>query len=207
MKQAISSEVHDGRPHAIGFFHDLRQCVTTGLLLSQVVGVEDLENEAQVRLATIHRVFDQIRDLINSEVGEPGPRWTKLDLPEIVDECVRIARFTPELRIDATLAKTATAYGDPILMRRAVSNLLDNAARATGPSGHITVIVSEARDGSTVEITDDGVGFGGAPRGSGQGMAIVATAVRACRGRLEIVSGPAPGTTVRLVLPKCAVAS
>jgi signal transduction histidine kinase len=205
MKRAISRgvEAQVVQQRSRGFLHDLRQCVATGLLLSE----DARENEARVRLATLHRVFEQIRSLINAEVDEPGPRWTKLDLPEIVGECVRLALVTPELEIDASLPTSAAAYGDPVLLRRAISNILDNAARAAGPAGRIRVAVFEAGAESTVEITDDGVGFGRAPRGSGQGMFVVASAVRACRGRLEIVSGPAPGTTVRLVLPKCAVAS
>jgi signal transduction histidine kinase len=207
MKQAIATGVEDPGPDASAFFHDLRQCVATGLLLSQVTDAEDLENEAQVRLATIHRVFEQIRGLINAEAGDSGPRWSRLDLAEIVDECVRIARFTPEVKIDATLAEGAAAYGDPVLLRRAVTNLLDNAARATGSSGHVHVVVSENTGGSSVEVTDDGVGFGRAPRGSGQGLAVVAAAVDACHGRLEIASGPGRGTTVRLTLPTSAVAS
>jgi len=207
MKQAIANGAAARGTQPNGFFHDLRQCVATGLLLSQVTDAEDLENEAQVRLATIHRVFEQIRGLINSEDGEPGPRWTKLDLAEIVDECVRIARFRPEIEIEATLTKGAAAYGDPVLLRRAVTNLLDNAARATGATGHVSVVVSETSSGSSVEVTDDGVGFGRTPRGSGQGLGVVAAAVRACRGRLDITSGPGPGTTVRLTLPKGAVAS
>jgi signal transduction histidine kinase len=186
--------------------HDLRQCVATGLLLSESARIEDLENEAHVRLATLHRLFEQIRRLINAEVDDPGPRWTRLNLPDIVDECVRLAVVSPELEI-ASLPPSAAAYGDPVLLRRAITNILDNAARAAGPAGRITVSVFEAGEDSTVEITDDGVGFGRAPRGSGQGLAVIASAVRACRGRLEIVSGPAPGTTVRLVLPKWAVAS
>ena len=207
MKQAITSEIRNPAEKANGFFHDLRQCVATGLLLSQVIDAEDLENEAQVRLATIHRVFEQIRGLINAEDGEPAPRWTKLDLPEIVEECVRIARFTREVTINATITKSAAAYGDPVLLRRAVTNLLDNAARAVAPAGQVSVVVAATRNGSTVEVSDDGVGFGTAPRGSGQGLTVVANAVRACRGRLEIVSGPEPGTTVRLILPTYAVAS
>jgi signal transduction histidine kinase len=206
MKQLIVNALDARQPRTSGFFHDLRQCVATGLLLSHVIDAEDMENEAQVRLATIRRVFEQIRGLVDAEDGEPGPRWTKLDLSKIVDECVRIAHFMPEVTITATLAKGAAAYGDPVLLSRAVTNLLDNAARAAGPAGQVNVLVSETGTGSTVEVSDDGVGFGRAPRGSGQGLAVVAAAVRACRGRLEILSGPGPGTKVRLLLPTCAVA-
>ena len=61
------------------FCHDLRQHVASGLLLSQLVEDGDLENEAHVRLATIHKLFDDMKQLINAEVGTAGPRrikWT-----------------------------------------------------------------------------------------------------------------------------------
>jgi signal transduction histidine kinase len=208
MKQTVSNGVEKrSRQPRSAFIHDLRQCLATGLLLSEPPGADDLENEAQARLTTIHRLFEQIRDLVNAEVDDQGTRWTKLDLPGIVDECVRLAPAAPGLEIDASLPSSAAAYGDPVLLHRAISNILDNAARAAGPAGRIRVTVCETGDMSTVEVIDDGVGFGRAAHGTGQGMAVIASAVRACRGRLEILSGPGPGTTVRLVLPKHAVAS
>jgi len=52
-----------------------------------------------------------------------------------------------------------------------------------------------------VEVTDDGHGFGQIESGSGHGLSIVSAAVRASNGRLEISSGPGPGTRVRIVMP------
>jgi signal transduction histidine kinase len=210
MKQTVSNGVEKRlrQPRSTTFIHDLRQCVATGLLLSEEVrGTEGPESEAQIRLTTLHRLFEQMRNLIDTEVDDSGTRWTKLDLPGIVGECVRLAPTAPRLEIDASLPSSAAAYGDPVLLHRAISNILDNAARAAGPAGRIRVIVREIGDESIVEVTDDGVGFGRASYGTGQGMTVIASAVRACRGRLEILSGPEPGTTVRLVLPKHAVAS
>jgi signal transduction histidine kinase len=189
-------------PRLNRFCHDLRQHVATGLLLSQIAEDGDLENEAHVRLATIHKLFEDMKHLINAEVGTPGPRHVEVDLNEMVCDCVRIARVRSNLEIETRFAPSATAYGDPPLLRRAVTNVLDNAARAAGERGRVDVVVRESGEKSVIEVTDDGVGFGCAPRGSGHGMSVVALALHACHGRLEIVSGPAPGTTVRLVMPR-----
>jgi signal transduction histidine kinase len=187
------------------FCHDLRQYVATGLLMT---GVEDGDpgSEADVRLATIHTLFRQIGLLIDAEVGDTGRRRTSIDLPEIIGDCVQVARGR-DVEIHARVAPSATAFGDPVLLRRAVTNVLDNAVRAEGGHGCICVEVSVAGDESIIEVTDDGVGFGRGPHGTGQGMSIVALAVETCDGRLEIASGPAPGTTVRMVLPRNGVAS
>jgi signal transduction histidine kinase len=61
--------------------------------------------------------------------------------------------------------------------------------------------VRRAAGGAVVEVTDDGDGFGRIPSVSGQGMSIVDQALRTCHGRLEITSGPGPGTTVRMLIP------
>jgi signal transduction histidine kinase len=50
-------------------------------------------------------------------------------------------------------------------------------------------------------VADEGAGFGRISAGTGQGLHVVDSAVRASRGRLVISSGPGPGTTVRLTLP------
>jgi len=186
--------------------HDLRQYVAAGLVLSQVADAGEPQNDAPVRLSTIHTLFDQIGLLVNA-IGETRPSRTEVHLLEIIDECVQIARATLGLEIDARIAPTATAFGDPVLLRRAVTNVLDNAARAVGENGTIDVLVSDSGDECVIEVTDDGLGFGQTPRGSGQGMSVVASAVFACHGRLELVCGPARGTTIRMVLPSSRVAS
>jgi len=187
------------------FCHDVRQHVVIGLLMSRVED-GDPSSEAHVRLATLHTLFQQIGLLIDAEDGDTGPRRTRIDLPEIIGDCVQVARGR-DAEIHARVTPRATAFGDPILLRRAVANILDNAVRAAGAHGNICVRVSEEGDESLIEVTDDGVGFGRGPRGTGQGMSIVALAVEACDGRLEIASGPAAGTTVRMILPRSGVAS
>ena len=55
---------------------------------------------------------------------------------------------------------------------------------------------------AVVEVSDDGPGFGRIEHGTGQGLSVISSAVRACDGRLEITSGPGPGTAVRVTLPR-----
>jgi signal transduction histidine kinase len=186
--------------------HDLRQYVAAGLALSQVADAGERADDAPVQLATIHTLFDQIGLLVDA-IGETCPPRTEVRLQKIVEDCVKIARATVDIEIKARVAPTATAFGDPVLVRRALTNLLDNAAHAVDENGTIDVIVSDSGDECVIEVTDDGLGFGLAPHGSGQGLAVVTRAVCACHGRLELVSGPAQGTTIRMALPSSRVGS
>jgi signal transduction histidine kinase len=181
--------------------HDLRQYVSAGLLLAQMPGDELLDSGVRERLETISQLFRHISDLVGARDDGGIHRELVTDLVELVDDCVRVVRLTREVAVVTELAGDAKVYGDPVMLRRAVANVLDNASRAAGTGGSVHVRVSQESDVSSVEICDDGLGFGHIPSVNGHGLSIVDTALRACQGRLEISSGPGPGTTVRMSIP------
>jgi signal transduction histidine kinase len=181
--------------------HDLRQYVAAGLLLSRLPEDGRLEVEPTERLQEITHIFEQLQELIATEVSDARTKPTRLNLRELVVGCVGVAQVNHRARIVTNMDAATPAFGDRVLLRRAVLNVLDNAARATEPHRTVTVTVGQAEAMSFVEVTDGGPGFGNGTRGSGHGMSIVTSAVHACHGRLDISSGPGPGTTVRLSIP------
>ena len=181
--------------------HDLRQYAAAGLLAADMPGDECLDEAVRRRLHTIHQMFSSIQDLVAVHTGAIRSTECVVDLGNLVRECVNLAELNHAVPVVLECADPVQVLADPAVLRRAVANVLDNAARATGPGGTVTVRVRTGQGISSVEVADEGLGFGHVPPGTGQGMSIVDMAVRACRGRLEIVSGPGPGTTVRLVLP------
>jgi signal transduction histidine kinase len=144
-----------------------------------------------------------MRELTATPVApaEPSARGCTVDLVELVDECVSYVRMTHDVPLHVSADGPVEALVDPVMLRRAVNNVLDNATRAAGATGRVRVRVDRLRTQAIVEVTDDGDGFGRIPSISGQGMSVVDQALRACHGRLEISSGPGPGTTVRLLIP------
>jgi signal transduction histidine kinase len=180
--------------------HDLRQYVAAGVLLTRLPGDELLDEGTQQRLERLRSLFLGMHELTAAPTVPTGAAWT-LDLVQLVDECVSFVRMTHKVPLDLHSDGPATAYGDPVLLRRAVTNVLDNATRAAGESGHVKVRVDSLPGESLVEIADDGEGFGQIPTVTGEGLSIVDKALRACHGRLEISSGPGPGTTVRMLIP------
>jgi signal transduction histidine kinase len=181
--------------------HDLRQYAAAGLLLSRMPGDDDLSEEVRHRLDLIHQQFATMAQLMARESDALREKEWVLDLVKLVDECVKVVQLTHCVSVETEVAAGATAFGDPALLRRAVTNLLDNASRAAGRGGKVRVQVDGDECVTWLEVSDEGAGFGRITSGTGQGLQVVDSAVRASRGRLMISSGPGPGTTVRMTLP------
>jgi signal transduction histidine kinase len=125
----------------------------------------------------------------------------------------RAAEYGRTIRVDAPDGLVVTA--DPLRMRQALGNLVDNAMRHGG--GDIALSARADAEGVEIDVRDQGPGF--APElaeraferftrasesrsgdGVGLGLAIVQAIAAAHGGRATIV-GERPGATVRLVVP------
>ena len=114
----------------------------------------------------------------------------------------------------------ADLYGEPVSIRQAIANLLDNAAkfsrRTAAPA--ITIGGTTTDHERILWIQDNGIGFDPSQtdkifglferlhhpqdyEGTGVGLAIVKHIAERHRGRFDITSQPGQGTTASLILP------
>jgi len=106
-----------------------------------------------------------------------------------------------------------TARVDPVLLRQALVNLLDNAFEVLGKEGQVDVAVATEGDDIIIIVEDDGPGFptedpevlvqpffSTKGRGSGMGLALVHRVVADHGGRLEMENREPRGARVRIVL-------
>jgi signal transduction histidine kinase len=182
--------------------HDLRQCLTAGLLLSQLPKDNLLDAETRRRFELIQQTLTHAGALLESAKDEDEPQSWLVDLAELVEECAAVAEFSHKVRMEREVTEPVLVVGDPVLLHRAVDNMIDNAGRAAGDSGDIVIRLGASDAETWVEVTDDGPGFGRIEHGTGQGLTVVSSAVHACDGRLQISSGPGMGTSVRVTLPR-----
>lgn len=142
-----------------------------------------------------------------------------LDLAEAVaDSAARLAPVAGLRDIALTVEAPGPALmpGDPILVRNAISNILDNAVKYAPAESDVQILLE--RDGPfwCVRVLDEGAGFtdsdpdqlrrrfarGGNTRGivgSGLGLTIADEVVHAHRGRLDIHNRPEGGACVSLL--------
>ena len=189
-------EIAGSSQHLSRLCHDLRHYVAAGMLLCEP-SANEAEDLDPARLRLIQQQFTAIAELLDVE-QESTPRIGGVNLTQLAGECAEVVRVTHRAPVIFERAARVVVSADKALLRRAIGNLLDNACRAAGTSGHVQLRVDSVDGEAYVEVSDDGPGFGGVTFGTGHGLYVVAAAARACEGRLEIISTPGTGTTVRL---------
>jgi signal transduction histidine kinase len=91
--------------------------------------------------------------------------------------------------------------GDRATVRRCLVNIVDNAVRAAGPHGKVTVTVRRAAGMLRILVEDDGPGFGNVPTGTGLGIELTRKALEAMGGALSVgAPGSLGGAAVTLFL-------
>ncbi len=173
-------------------------------------------------LATIEQVLRTGR--IGSTVHHKLNR-ARLDVNSVVEECLSRARTLHQLPAESLQyhpGPAITILGDPDEVRAAVSNLIDNAVKYSGPAIKVSVETAPV-DGKfvTVRVKDQGVGipkielkqifkrFYRVPgplatrvKGTGLGLYIVRSVAKRHGGRAWAESeGPGRGSTFVLQLP------
>jgi two-component system, OmpR family, sensor histidine kinase MprB len=167
--------------------------------------------EASVELAALTSLVSDLVELARGE--ERKLRFETVQLDDLVAGAVERAQTrAPQVRFQTAL-EHSTVQADPVLLDRAVSNLLDNAVKY-GPDGST---VRVAVSGGEVTVADEGPGIAGddlphvfdrfyrsasarSLPGAGLGLAIVREAAEAHGGRASAESFPT-GARFRLTLP------
>jgi two-component system, OmpR family, sensor histidine kinase MprB len=206
--------------------HELRTPLTslrTNLdLLSQADGQVGggLPPEARAELlddvrAQIEELTTLIGDLVELARDEPLTHVVEsVDVPELVDQAVaRVRRRAPGITFDAR-TEPWFVVGEHAALERAVTNLLDNAAKWSPPGGTVTIRLAEG----TLTVDDEGSGiaeqdiahvfdrFYRSPEsrsmsGSGLGLSIVRQVAERHSGTVEAGRSPAGGARLTLTLP------
>lgn len=107
----------------------------------------------------------------------------------------------PSVEVLVDAYEQGLAPATRVALLRSAQEALTNVRRHAG-ARHIRVQVIQTGEAVSLMVTDDGVGFDGAPGGQqGHGLAGIAERVALLGGRLEIVSAAGSGTTLKVIVP------
>ncbi len=194
--------------------------------LRQERSPEEYQAVLRQSLADLKEASSLAEDLITlarSDSGglEPGPAQVSVgELLVRVAERYRGAAEEAGLRLELEVGDGLHVRGDPDLLERSISNVVDNAIKYTQRGGRVSLWATRGGDGQVhVNVRDDGPGipqeelarlferfYRGASgrrlvRGSGLGLAIAKAIFEAHGGGVELESEVGRGTHVSLVLP------
>jgi len=151
----------------------------------------------------------------------PTPEFERVDLNEVVRSAVRVfepqfsALGRPPIAAEFSLdERIPLIEADPVLLHRALENLVLNAMDAM-PSGGTLTLRTAQKDGRVhLEVSDTGEGLAKEEcerlftpyyttkrHGTGLGLAIVQSVVSDHAGTVTVSSVPGQGTTFRIELP------
>ena len=180
---------------------------------------------AQAISLSVGKLTEQVENVLDLSQSEAGlmplrkstftllPFLTKIVRKE--EQRIHDGELTLDLKGDAEKSVTA----DPHQLRRAISQLLDNAINGTPRGGRIAIDIGRKRDETRIVISDNGRGMSqhelaralegirmssdgkGIERRHGLGIPLARQLVEAHGGTLEIRSRKNSGTTATITLP------
>lgn len=209
--------------------HDLRQPLQSLSLNSGALARMPLEGEARAigaeigqGIEALRQMLDTLLDVSKLDAGAVTPTLQRLPLHRVVDGlCSRLqsSARAKGITLDCKCPDDLTVLSDPDLLRRVLSNVLDNAMKFTAVGG---VSLTAVPDGHLVRLTvaDTGPGIDPAERhrvfedlvqlnnpqrdrvlGFGLGLGIVRRLSQMLSIRYELASEVGRGTQFHLWLP------
>jgi len=186
-----------------GLLHDLGHEVTTlSYLVDAIRGDTALPSDSGYRLELLSLEMSRMRDIIRHGLaGDGAGDAAPVNVQDLAAQLTKLAQAAYPAEVTLLPGAAAVVTISPVLLWRVLSNLVENAARAAGRTGTVTVAVRQA--GTTViDVTDDGPGFGAGPPGTASlGLEVVTALLESCGGALAVQAPPQGGTSVLVALP------
>ena len=204
---------------SIGGFAEL---LTSGIAGDLTPQAKEYAQAISLSVGKLTEQVENVLDLSQSEAGLMPLRKSRVELMPFVTKIVRQqeARIVDGgLTLDLKGHPEKTVTADPQQLRRAISQLLDNAINGTPRGGRILVDIGRKRGETRIVIADNGAGMSqhelaralegirmsadgkGIERRQGLGIPLARQLIEAHGGTLEIQSRKNAGTSATITLP------
>ncbi|HEY3216494.1 MAG TPA: ATP-binding protein [Candidatus Eisenbacteria bacterium] len=158
--------------------------------------------------SALHSLGELVEDVLGM-AGAPGSAAQNVPLADALRSAMALGHW-PGIEVRVRLAQAIEVRTSRPRLVHSLFNLIDNACRASRPSGCVEIRAEWCGSEVHIEIVDSGPGLspkgaelGGAPRGDGSGYGLIAVRrfLEGCGGRLCFRPNPTGGTCCRVILP------
>ena len=213
--------------------HDLRQPVhAIGLYLAPLLDtVHDPRGRKAVNgihqaMQVLDDMLSQVLDLTRMDSGSMQPQFDTVEIEPLLRGLVvqhGAAAEKKGIRLVVLAAPRCCVRADPLMLKRALSNLLDNAIKFSGEDARIVVAMRSRGSDWCIQVRDAGQGIHkdlhakvfeefvqidnperDRSHGVGLGLAIARRFVGLMQGQLRLRSALGEGTCMAVFLPKAA---
>jgi signal transduction histidine kinase len=182
--------------------------------------IEIIQDEAR----RLSRIVDDMMALGRADAGQYPLRVEEFYLNDVVEEACRAMKVIAAangVSLTVDLAEDVAFSGDEDLIRRLITNLLDNAIKYTPSGGSVSVKLASEQTAVKIIVSDTGQGIPAeaaahvferfyrvdkarsrAEGGSGLGLAIARWIAEAHKGSIDLVSIPGKGSEFTVSMPR-----
>lgn len=192
---------NDRRADALrALVHDIgHEIMAINILIRTALSEDPPSPLARQYLELARRQTETLISLIRRAMGPA--REEPIAVRSLLAQLVAQANVIDSARVHLVDGPAGTAEIDGGALWRILSNILDNAVRAAGPDGTVSVAIS-GTEPTVVEIADDGPGFGAAAPGwASLGLTTVTNLTQAIGAEVTFTRREPAGTLARLILP------
>jgi len=209
---------------AANMAHEIKNPLGSISGAAQMLKAETDEGSSERELlAIIHKESLRLAEVLDNFLrfaNPPRPEKVETNLSKLCGETATLFEKSPfftekKLHLKHVIHDgDITAVVDPNQFRQALWNLLQNARKATGEGGRISLSLRKSPPWAIVEVSDTGVGMPkseldkmqepfkrGFSAGAGLGLSVVYRIMEQHGGRLEIDSSYGTGTSAKLFFP------
>jgi two-component system heavy metal sensor histidine kinase CusS len=209
--------------------HDIRTPLTNLLAQAQVALAQPRSNEAyraviESSVEELQRLSHMIDDMLLLARIDAGQRNARLQRLAGEREALRVARYYESIGEDRDIKirveGRCSFFGEPLLVERAICNLVSNACAHAPAASTVTLECREERDTAIIRVVDRGPGIArehltrifdrfyrvdparhNPALGTGLGLAIVKSIMHEHGGDCHVESEPGVGTAFSLRFP------
>jgi signal transduction histidine kinase len=180
--------------------HDLRQSLAALMLMSALIDKGRMDDPALAgRLELMRHEIDWMAAVLAPPA--PAHESSLVDVGRLTDEIWAVVAECRRCSMRLVKEPGLLITADRTALGRSVRNLIENGVRAAGPAGVVEVRVTSSADSVTVEVADNGPGFGRIPAQERLGLLTVHRFAAEHGGDVFVGDSALGGASVRLVLP------